>query len=34
MRHATTLGGVALIILLANGPSAPMAAQGEYGENL
>ena len=27
MRHATTLGGLALITLLANGPSAPVAAQ-------
>jgi hypothetical protein len=27
MRHATTLGGLALITLLANGPSAQVAAQ-------
>jgi hypothetical protein len=27
MRHATTLAGLALITLLANGPNAPVAAQ-------
>ncbi len=31
MRHATTLGGLALITLLANGPSAPVAAQAVTG---